>query len=263
MQGFDLQNTAENGKMDWRLIQGEISMQEYLMVLVTCAAAVIAGVVLGNSAVYFFNRLPGQWLVDYGQEPDEELLHPTRQRIHSVPWKYVFSGIFVVCGIYLGLRNPLYGVAALALLWLLLLMSIADIKYRIVPDQLVLLLVVCGLGFIPFHGAGPLGGLWGALAGFGVMIVMGLLGKLIYRKETLGGGDIKLFGALGLAAGLDGILVIFVLTTLLSAGHLAVLLAKKRVKLTDQQPMVPYIAVSAGIYMVLLHEISYNIMIGF
>lgn len=238
-------------------------MKEYLLVLGTCAAAVIAGVVLGNGAVYFFNRLPGGWLVDYGQTPDEELLHPTRQRIHSVPWKYVFSGLFVVCGITLALQNPRYAVASLALLWILLLMAIADIKYRIVPDQLVLLLVVCGFGFIPFHGAGPLGGLWGALAGFGVMIAMGIFGKLIYRKETLGGGDIKLFGALGLATGLDGILIIFVLTTLLSAAHLSYLLARKRVKLTDQQPMVPYIAVSAGIYVVLLHEISYNIMIGF
>ena len=95
------------------------------------------------------------------------------------------------------------------------------------------------------------------------MVCMGLAGKLIYRKATLGGGDIKLFGALGLCTGVDGILVIFVLTTLLSAAHLAYLLARKRVKLTDQQPMVPYIAVSAGIYVVLLHEISYNIMMVF
>lgn len=238
-------------------------MQEYITVLLTCGAAIAAGILLGNSAVYFFNRIPGQWLCDYGQTPDEELLHPTRQRLVSTPWKYVFSGLFVVCGIALALQNPLYAAASLAMLWLLLLMAAADIKYRIVPDQLVLLLVVCGFGFIPFHGAGPLGGLWGGLVGFGVMVCMGLAGKLIYRKETLGGGDIKLFGALGLCTGVDGILVIFILTTLLSAAHLAYLLARKRVKLTDQQPMVPYIAVSAGIYVVLLHEISYNIMIAF
>ena len=237
-------------------------MDNYISVLITCAAAVAAGIILGNSAVYFFNRLPGHWLVDYGETPDEELLHPTRQRLVSVPWKYVFSGLFVVCGIRLGLLNPLYAAASLALLWLLLLMAVSDLKYRIVPDQLILLLVVCGCGFIPFHGGGALGGLWGALVGFGVMIFMGLAGRLIYGKMTLGGGDIKLYGALGLACGVDGILIIFVLTTLLSAAHLALLLARKRVKLTDQQPMVPYIAVSAGIYVVLLHEISYNIMIA-
>ena len=238
-------------------------MQDYVFVLAVCIAAVAAGIVLGCGAVYFFNRLPGHWLVDYGQTPDEELLHPTRQRIRSTPWKYVFSGLFIVIGIWLGLDSPAYAIAALAMVWLLLLMAAADIKYRIVPDQLVLLLVVCGFGFIPFHSGGPLGGLWGGLIGFGVMLAMGITGKLLYRKDTLGGGDIKLFGALGLCTGAKGILVIFVLTTLLSAAHLAFLLMKKRVKLTDQQPMVPYIAVSAGIYVVLLHEISYNNMIGF
>lgn len=243
---------------------------EYISILVTCAGAIIAGVLLGNSAVYFFNRLPGQWLCDYGEEPDEELLHPTRQRLVSTPWKYVFSGLFVVVGIFLALKSIPYAAASLALIWLLLLMSVADIKYRIVPDQLVLLVVVCGFGFIPFHGSGgmnesmavPMAGLWGGLIGCGVMLVIGLIGKLIFSKDTLGGGDIKLFGALGLCTGVDGIITIFVLTTLLSAAHLMYLLIRKRIKMTDQLPMVPYIALSAGIYVVLFHEISYNIMIA-
>ncbi len=243
---------------------------EYASVLLTCAGAIVAGVLLGNSAVYFFNRLPGQWLCDYGEEPDEELLHPTRQRLVSTPWKYVFSGLFVVLGIFLALQSIPYAAASLALIWLLLLMSVADIKYKIVPDQLVLLVVVCGFGFIPFHGSedmggsvtGPMAGLWGGLIGFGVMLVIGLIGKLIFSKETLGGGDIKLFGALGLCTGVDGIITIFVLTTLLSAAHLMYLLIRKRIKMTDQLPMVPYIALSAGIYVVLFHEISYNIMIA-
>lgn len=235
---------------------------ELLRILGSCGAAVAAGILLGNSAVYFFNRLPGQWLCDYGEEPDEELLHPSRQRIRSTPWKYVFSGFFVVSGVHLALINPLYAVAAMAAMWLLLLMAMADIKYRIVPDQLVILLVICGCGFIPHHDRGPLEGLWGAMIGFGIMVVIGLLGRLIYRRDSLGGGDIKLFGALGLCLGVDGIIIAFVLTTLLSAGHAAYLVLRGRIKLTDAQPLVPYIAVSAGIYVVLFHEISYNILIG-
>ena len=216
-------------------------MNEVIRVLLACLAAIFAGVILGNGAVYFFNRIPGGWLCDYGQEPDEELLHPTVQRLRSTPWKYVFSGLFVVMAVWLAMRDPVYGVAALAAVWLLL--------------------VICGCGFIPFHEGGPLSGLWGALVGFGVMLLIGILGKLIYRKDTLGGGDIKLFGALGLCCGLEGIIAVFILTTLLSAGHLVYLLLRRRVKSTDQQPMVPYIALAAGIYLVLLHEIRYNIMI--
>jgi Flp pilus assembly protein protease CpaA len=230
--------------------------------LIGCAAAIICGILLGNGAVWIFNRIPGKWLCDYGQTPDEELLHPTRQRVCSTPWKYVFSGLFIVIGIKLFLENPAYGVAALAVCWLLLEMAIADIKYRIVPDQFVMLLVITGIGFIPFHRGGPLNGLWGALAGFGVMTVVAVLGGLLYQKNTLGGGDIKLFAALGLVAGVDGILWIFVLTSLLSGAHMAWLLFRRRVKLSEHRAMAPYIGVSAGIYLVLLHEMRYNILIS-
>ena len=75
-------------------------------------------------------------------------------------------------GIYLGLKDPLYAVAALASCWLLLEMSIADIKYRIVPDQLIMLLVLNAIGYIPYHNRGPLDGLWGAAIGFGVMLLL-------------------------------------------------------------------------------------------
>lgn len=241
--------------------RGRRSM-EHVRVIAVCLAAITAGVVLGNGAVYFFNKMPGKWLCDYGQEPDEELLHPTKQRIKSAPWKYLFTGVFIVTGVYLGSKNPAYAVAAMASGWLMLEMSIADIKYRIVPDQLVMLLIITAIGYIPYHARGPIDGLWGAAIGFGVMLLMGLLGKLIYKKETLGGGDIKLFAAIGLCLGTDGVVIVFILTTLLSAAHFCVLLMKKKIKIHDRLPMAPYITISSSIYLVILHEMSYNIMIG-
>ena len=44
--------------------------------LIICGAAIAAGILLGNGAVYFFNKMPGKWLCDYGHEPYEELMHP-------------------------------------------------------------------------------------------------------------------------------------------------------------------------------------------
>lgn len=237
-------------------------IMDYVRVIVICALGIATGVILGNGAVYFFNRIPGKWLCDYDQEPDEELLHPTVQRVKSTPWKYLFTGVFIAICIYLGLENPLYAVAAAASLWLLLEMSIADIKYRIVPDQLIILLVITAIGYIPYHNNGPVDGLWGALIGLGVMLLMALFGRLIYKKETIGGGDIKLFAALGLGLGTDGIVIVFILTTLLSAAHFCILLIRKKIKAHDRQPMVPYITVSSAIYLVILHDMSYNIMVN-
>ena len=229
--------------------------------LIICGAAIAARILLGNSAVYFFNKMPGKWLCDYGQAPDEELMHPTHQRVKSTPWKYVFSGLFIAAGIKMGLENPLYALPALAALWLLLEMSIADIKYMIVPDQLIMLLVITGLGFIPHHAFGVMDCLVGAAIGFGIMVLIAVIGRLVYKKAAVGGADIKLFGALGLCLGTDGIIAVFILSTFLSAGHFLWLLIRRKIRLSGERPMVPYIAAAATIYLVILHEMSYNIVV--
>lgn len=235
--------------------------KQLIVTLIICGAAIGAGVILGNGAVYFFNRMPGKWLCDYDEEPSQELLHPTCQRVKSTPWKYVFTGFFVVIGITLGLQNPLYAFPALIAIWLLLEMSIADIKYMIVPDQLIMLLVITGLGFISHHAFGVMDCLVGAAVGFGVMLFIAVIGRLIYKKPAVGGADVKLFAALGLALGTDGIIAVFVISTFLSAGHFIWLMVKKGAKLTNERPMVPYIAAAATIYLVILHEMSYNIVV--
>ncbi len=234
--------------------------KQLIVTLIICVAAIGIGILLGNGAVYFFNKMPGKWLCDYGQEPSEELLHPTCQRVKSTPWKYVFTGFFIVIGIKLGLEDPLFAIPALAAIWLLLEMSIADIKYMIVPDQLIMLLVITGLGFIPHHAFGVLDCIRGAAIGFGVLAVIAVVGRLIYKKPAVGGADIKLFAALGLSLGTDGIISVFVISTFLSAGHFIWLMIKRGAKLSDERPMVPYISAAAIIYLVILHKMSYNIV---
>lgn len=161
----------------------------------------------------------------------------------------------------MGLQNPLYAIPALIAIWLLLEMSIADIKYMIVPDQLIMLLVITGLGFIPHHAFGVLDCIRGAAIGFGVLAVIAVVGRLIYKKTAVGGADIKLFAALGLSLGTDGIISVFVISTFLSAGHFIWLMIKRGAKLSDERPMVPYISAAAIIYLVILHKMSYNIII--
>ena len=209
-----------------------------------CAVSVISGIILGNGAVWFFNKIPGKWLCDYGEEPSDELLHPTSQRIKSTPWKYIFTGFFIVIGIYFGINDPYYAIPSVFTLWLLIEMSIADIKYMIVPDQLILMLLVCSIGFIPYYQNVKFMA-FGMLAGFGVEFAVFLISKLIYKKPVIGGADIKIFTVLGLIFGLWGILEVFVLTTFISAGHFICLMIQKKVTLKDRRPIFPYIAISS------------------
>lgn len=222
-----------------------------ILTIIKCLAAILVGIFAGNGAVYLFNHMPAQWFCDYGQKPTEEMMNPYTQRIKSYPWKYIFTMLFTVIAVKLVIDDWQFAIAAVCAVWLLLEMAIGDIKYRIIPDQLILLLAICALGFIPYHGSWQ-SSLYGALIGFGIMMTMAALGKLTYKRDTLGGGDIKLFASLGLVVGSTGILTVIVLTTLFSAAHICLLLGQKKIKKSDTLPMVPYIAVAASIYIVFL-----------
>ena len=227
------------------------SMIPYLIVLLECTGAVIAAVILGCGAVYCFNRMPAKWFCDYGQDPTPEMTDPYTQRIKSWPWKVVFTIGFVIIGIMLVRDDVRFAVPALCTIWLLLEMAIGDIKYQIVPDQLVVLTAITAVGYIPYYDDWK-HCVFGMLIGLGLMGLEALIGKVLYRKETVGGGDIKLFGALGFVFGPYGILIVFVMATVLAAVHFLTLTLRKIVKKGAYLPMVPYITAAAAVYLVFL-----------
>ena len=257
-------------------IEITISIIKYLI-------TVLAGILLGNSAVYIFNHMPGQWFLDYDEKlPDDngaagqnegpktdifgaagpESLIDGRgknsgadfyrpQRVRSTPWKYLFSMLFIAIGLYLVQDDWIYTIAVLIVCWILLELSIADIKYRIVPDQLVILLAVSAVGLIQYH-TGWQDMLSGAALGMGIMGATALLGRAIYRRDAVGGGDIKLFASLGLVLGTKGVLAVFMLSAMISGAHMVILLAARKIKRKDTIPMVPYIALAAAIYLIFI-----------
>lgn len=227
---------------------------DVLTTIITAAAAILIAIFFGAAQVYFFNRMPGKWLVNYGEEPDEELKNPTVQRLKSTPWKYIFTGFYIVIGIWLGIRNPYFAMPALITIWLLVEMSICDIKYRIIPDQLIILLVVCAIGFITQMEGNVKSMLFGALTGLGIMMLIFLISKLLFKKQGVGGADIKIYAALGLSMGTVGIVTIFVISTIISGIHMGIMAARKNAGLKESKPMVPYIAAATAVYLCFMYN---------
>lgn len=226
-----------------------------LFLVLKCLLAILIGIFEGNGAVYFFNKMPGEWFCDYGEEPTPEMKDPYVQRVKSHPWKYIFTMSFVVLNIKLVVDDWQFAITGTVALWLLLELAIADIKYRIVPDQLLILLTITGFGFMQYHSSWEESVIGGGI-GFALMGIIAGLGKLFYHKLALGGGDIKLYTVLGFLTGAKGILFIFVVSTLVSGAWFVIQLGQKKIKKTDTQPMVPYIAFAAAAYIVFFWDMT-------
>lgn len=110
------------------------------------------------------------------------------------------------------------------LLWLLFV-AVYDFRQRRVPNWLVLAgaaaaLAALGLGMQPF-GLEWSTALTGAAVSFGCLL-------LVYAVGFMGAGDVKFAGALGLWVGLQALLPIWVVASLLAGLHSALWLALQR-----------------------------------
>jgi leader peptidase (prepilin peptidase)/N-methyltransferase len=134
----------------------------------------------------------------------------------------------------------------LPLSYVLLALSFIDLDLRILPDRVTLPGIFVGLAAAPLLGVvGFWDSLLGVLAGGGALYVIGILGELVLKKESMGGGDVKLAAMLGAFLGwklvLVGLFVAFFAGAIAGIGALA-----KRTKEWDSSlPFGPFIALGA------------------
>ncbi len=108
---------------------------------------------------------------------------------------------------------------AVALLLVPMAISIAymDVRYRRIPNKLVLVIFIGGLTLNTFFGGGR--GLLTSLGGFG--IAFGLM-FFLHAFGTMGAGDVKLFAAVGALFG-SSLVVPTIIVVALTGGVLALL----------------------------------------
>jgi leader peptidase (prepilin peptidase)/N-methyltransferase len=88
---------------------------------------------------------------------------------------------------------------------LLLAISLIDARHYLIPDTLSLGGLGAGLALSLLPGApSPLEAGLGAALGFGVLLVVGLVGEWIFKKPAMGGGDIKMMAMVGAFLGPAG-----------------------------------------------------------
>ena len=114
----------------------------------------------------------------------------------------VWAGMFSYAGLsFEALRGALF-------LTILFGIALTDARFYIIPDQFSLGGLVLGLGlaFLP-GGIDPIQALIGAIVGFGLLESVAVVGKWMFKKDAMGGGDIKMMAMVGSFLGWTGVLL--------------------------------------------------------
>jgi leader peptidase (prepilin peptidase)/N-methyltransferase len=140
------------------------------------------------------------------------------------------------------------GALCFLFLSLLLVLSAIDLAEMLLPDVLVFPLLPLGLAYQTWYGDGAVSACLGAAAAFSVMWAIGASYRLARKADGLGGGDVKLAGALGAWLGIANIP--FFLLGAFASGLIvmsAFLLAGKS-ETKQPLPFGPFLALSAAVF---------------
>jgi len=93
----------------------------------------------------------------------------------------------------------------LGLVSILIVVAGIDVRTLQIPNVLVVFGFMVWIGFKLSNQTNIFEGLMGASLGSGIIILITLLGKLIFKKDAMGGGDLKLAALIGLFLGVQGV----------------------------------------------------------
>ena len=145
--------------------------------------------------------------------------------------------LFVLAPLILGWQAEL--IVAWTLISLLIIITVSDLTYMLIPDKI--LVVFAGI-FLVERIFIPLTPWWdsllGAVIGFSLLLLIAIV-----SKGGMGGGDIKLFAVLGLVVGTKTVLLSFFLATFYGAFFGLIGMLFNKVKKRKPIPFGPFIAI--------------------
>ena len=186
----------------------------------------------------------------------------------------LFYPIFeLTTGILFALSYHVYGISipffiSLVFISMLLIIIISDYQTMIIPDEV---LIFCGIIIVILQfiqGGFPLVGtsLLNGLLSFAIMFLLKKMGDFLFKKESMGGGDIKLLFTFGLVFGWQmSIVSIFIASFIALPIAIYFSLKYKNQKYIDDDeipensiPFGPFLAIAAII--IVLFKIDINMI---
>lgn len=183
----------------------------------------------------------------------------------SYPFFELLTGLlFLISYIIFGFSMKF--VIAITFISVLIVISISDIRYYIIPNEVlivgfVLLLVefiinlfINDLGIIN----GIIKPLLNGIGSFAMLYLFKCIGDFVFKKESLGGGDIKLLFLIGFVLGFDMSMVTIFIASFIALPFSIISLIKND---NNVLPFGPYLSIAATI--ILLTSVNLNDILNF
>ena len=139
----------------------------------------------------------------------------------------------------------LHALGGAVLFTILLGIALTDFRNYIIPDEFTLGGLVIGLLLALAEGMPALGtALLGAAVGFGTLWLVGWAGTALFKKEAMGGGDIKMMAMVGAFTGWPGVLLTIFLGAVIAVLIFIPILLFRRDKLV---PFGIFLALGAAV----------------
>ncbi|OGS45663.1 MAG: hypothetical protein A2539_07255 [Elusimicrobia bacterium RIFOXYD2_FULL_34_15] len=175
----------------------------------------------------------------------------------------------LLTGFYFLLSYLIFGISfslviSIILGFYLIIISIIDIHLKTIPDFLSISLIFIGVISSPWNPViknNLLNSLIGTISGGLLLFAIAVIGSKIYKKEVMGGGDIKLLAAGGSFLGAYNIFYSFLIACFLGGIIGLILILIKKKKSSDFIPFGPYISVGIILIFFLNHFVIPRLLI--
>ena len=205
----------------------------------------VCGIASSFIMAMILNKMPAKCFCDYDETPDERHEPP---RVGK--WSLIICA--VVLGVVYWMIAERYGfslksICLCAVSTVLLMLTLSDIRYSIIPDELIIAgCILATIGVFPDILSGSdwgsrLSPVFGALIGAGIIFVINLLGKVLYKKDALGMGDLKLMVVCGIVCGAAGTAMAMLIGIFAAGIWFSAAIALKRVSSDSYMPLGPFL----------------------
>ena len=168
-------------------------------------ASVIA-ILLGQVTAHLIRRLP-----EIIEDDDAiKKLIPTLKTGFKFDWMYslVLLILFNLTIYFVGTAYISY--IYMVLISMLVVATVIDFKMQLIPDTVQIVILLLGIIVTAIDYTNWLGHLIGMLLGGLIFVLIAIFSKIVFRKEGMGMGDIKLMTGLGLLFGIKRVPVSFI-----------------------------------------------------